>query len=261
MPFQQWVLVNIPTWIILSIMLVVAISVSVGGVMLVRRYIDTNKLKQHHDIAGPIFGTAGVIYAVLLGFVLVTVWQNFDKAQDNVISESNTYADIYRDLMVIPEPYESQAKELVTEYINAIIEDEWPLMATGKRSTKVQEIGAQSWALMASFEPTTENQKAFYAEILRKMNDAIEMRRQRITDASSGTHPVMWAVLLLGGLVTVILAFFFGSENLFAQLTMTTLLSMLIVLILFTILVMDFPFSGDLSVSPQAFREVLMYME
>jgi hypothetical protein len=261
MPLQQWILINIPTWIILSTMLVIAFGTSVGGVLLVRRYVEVVNLKHHHDIASPIFSTAGVIYAVLLGFVLIVVWQNFDKAQDNVVSESNAYADIYRDLVAIPEPYSSQAKELMTKYINAVIEDEWPLMAAGKRSPKVQELGAQSWALMASFEPATESQKVFYAEILHRMNDAGEMRRQRITDASSGTHPVLWSVLLLGGIIIVVLTLFFGSEHLFAQLTMTTLLSVLIVLILFTILIMDFPFSGDLSISPQAFQEVLLYMK
>lgn len=261
MPLQQLLLVNIPTWIILSTVLVVAVGTSVAGVLLVRRYVKVANLKHHHDIAGPIFNTAGVIYAVLLGFVLIVVWQNFDKAQDNVFSESNVYADIYRDLAAIPEPYSSQAKELVTKYVNAIIEDEWTLMAVGKRSIKVQEIGAQSWALMARFEPTTESQKAFYAEILHRMNDAVEMRRQRIIDASSGTHPVLWYVLLLGGMITVVFTFFFGTERLSAQLTMTTLLSVLIALILFTILIMDFPFSGDLSIGLQAFQEVLMYLE
>lgn len=90
-----------------------------------------------------------------------------------------------------------------------------------------------------------------------KMNDAGELRRQRIIDAGTGIHPVLWFVLLLGGLITVVFTFFFGSENLVAQRIMTTLLAVLIALILFTILVMDFPFTGDLSVQPTAFQQIL----
>ena len=63
------------------------------------------------------------------------------------------------------------------------------------------------------------------------------------------------------GIITVIFSFFFGSENLKAQLIMTTLLAVLIVLILFTILIMDFPFSGDMAVSPDAFKQVLLYLK
>lgn len=258
---QQWILVNIPIGVIVAVMLCLAVGVSLGAVLLVRRHVGVAKLKRHHDIANPIFTTAGVIYAVMLGFVLVVVWQNFDKAQDNVVNEANAYADIYRDLAGIPEPFRSDGREFMTTYVTAVIQDEWPLLAKGERSLKVQELGEQGFTRMASFEPVTESQKVFYSEILQRMNAAGQMRRQRIVDASSGIHPVLWAVLLLGGIITVVFTLFFGSESLFAQLTMTTLLLVLIALILFTILIMDFPFSGDLSIGPQPLQQVLMYMK
>jgi len=59
----------------------------------------------------------------------------------------------------------------------------------------------------------------------------------------------------------VVFTFFFGSQNLFAQLTMTTMLAVLIVLIIFTILLMDFPFSGDLSISVTPFQQALEYFK
>jgi hypothetical protein len=55
----------------------------------------------------------------------------------------------------------------------------------------------------------------------------------------------------------VVFTFFFGSQNLFAQLTMTIMLAVLIVLILFTILLMDFPYSGDLSITVAPMQQVL----
>jgi hypothetical protein len=54
MPLQQWILLNIPTWVIVSVMLAIAIGIAVGGVLLVRRLVDISKFKEHHDIAGPI---------------------------------------------------------------------------------------------------------------------------------------------------------------------------------------------------------------
>lgn len=113
------------------------------------------------------------------------------------------------------------------------------------------------WEITASFEPKTEAEKIFFSEMLQKMNQAVEMRRQRLQDSASGLHPSLWFVLLLGGIITVVFTFFFGSENLYAQLTMTTMLAVLIVLILFTILLMDFPYSGDLSIPVTPFRQVL----
>jgi len=261
MPIQQWILIYIPTWLTITAMFVVAIVTSIGGVLLVRRYFNVNNFKRHHDIAGPIFCTIGVLYAVMLGFVLIVVWQNFDKTRDNVIRESNYYADIYRDLVGVPEPFRSQGRDALNTYVNVIIEDEWPRMMVGERSIKAQALGTEYWNLIAGYEPVTESQKVFYQEILRKMNEAGELRRERLSDAASGINPVLWFVLLAGGIITVAFTFFFGSENIKAQMIMTTLLSLLIVLILFTTLSMDYPFSGDVHIGPQSFQHVLLYLK
>ncbi len=258
MPIQQWILVNVPTWLIGSVILVIAIGTAVCGVLLVHRFVNVRTLKSHHDIAGPIFATIGVVYAVMLSYVLVIVWQNFDKTNNNVVQEANFYADIYRDSAGLSEPFRSSMKTEMDSYIDAVINDEWKLLAHGQRSSKVQDISNKIWQLYGSYEPKTESEKAFFAEILSKMNDAGELRRQRILDAQTGIHPMLWAVLLFGGIITVVFAFFFGSENLKAQLIMTTLMSVLIAMILFTILIMDFPFSGDMNVSPDSFKEVLL---
>ena len=261
MPFQQWLLVNIPTWVIATVMLSVAVGTAVGGVLLVRRIFDVGNMKRHHDIAGPIFSTIGVVYAVLLAFAIVIVWQDFDQTQNDVILEANYYGDIYRDSVGLPEPLRSQLKAGMDDYINAIIDDEWKLLAVGQRSIIVQEKSDKIWKMYGEFEPKTEKEKIFFAEILNRANTAGELRRQRLADASTGIHPVLWFVLLFGGIITIGFTFFFGSENLGAQLIMTTLLAVLIVLILFTILIMDFPFSGDLNIPPDAFKLVLMHLK
>ncbi|MFA5079969.1 MAG: hypothetical protein WC541_10865, partial [Dehalococcoidia bacterium] len=105
MPFQQWILLNIPTWVIALVMMSVAVGIAIGSVLLVRRLVDISKFKEHHDIAGPIFSTIGVIYAVILAFVLVIVWQDFDRAQNDAIQEANYFIDISRDVMGLPEPF------------------------------------------------------------------------------------------------------------------------------------------------------------
>ena len=128
MPLQQWILLNIPTWMIILSMLAIAVGAAVGGVLLVRRVVDIKKFKEHHDIAGPIFSTIGVIYAVMLAFVLVIVSQDFDSAQNNTVQEANYFADIYRDSVGLSEPFRSQFLEANTNYLDAVIKYEWPKM-------------------------------------------------------------------------------------------------------------------------------------
>jgi hypothetical protein len=261
MPFQQWILLNVSTWVIALVMVSVAVGIAVGSVLLVRRLVDISRFKEHHDIAGPIFSTIGVIYAVLLAFVLVIVWQDFDRAQNDAIQEANYFIDVSRDVMALPEPFSSQFLEANIKYIDAVVKYELPLMRRGEMSMEAQAAAEGVWELLFTFEPKTNSERIFFSEMVEKMNSAFEMRRQRLQDARTGLHPSLWLVLILGGIITVVFTVFFGSENLLAQLIMTTLLAMLIALILFTILIMDFPYSGDLSISVTSFQQALEYLK
>jgi hypothetical protein len=134
-------------------------------------------------------------------------------------------------------------------------------MALGQRSMKTQGLSNVFWDYFNSFEPATEREKIYYQELLRKKNEGSELRRARLADAVTGINPALWFVLLLGGIITVAFTFFFGSDNIRAHMIMTTLLSLLIVLILYTTLSLDYPFSGDVSITPQAFKQILMYLK
>lgn len=261
MPFSQWILMTYPSYAICIAIIVIAVAFGICGVLIVRRYVDRSKLKSHHDIAGPLFATLGVIYAVLLGFSTVIVWQQFEDANITLNKEANYYADIYRDMNGLSPEFKEKGEAAMDEYIEAVINDEWKVIGYGKRSEKVQALAARIWELYSSYQPQTETQKIFLAESVRKMNEAGEMRRQRLMDANNGLNPVLWLVLIMGGCITISFTFFFGSDNLTLQLVMTTLLSALIGLLLFTILAMDHPYSGDVSVKPDALIQMLSYIK
>jgi hypothetical protein len=49
-------------------------------------------LEQHNDVAGFIIG---VLYAVLLAFVVVVTWQNFDRAEQIATHEAEVVEALY----------------------------------------------------------------------------------------------------------------------------------------------------------------------
>ncbi len=53
------------------------------GPSVVRRYVTLEKLTAHNEIAGFKFATVGVLYAVLLAFAIIVVWEKFSAAETN----------------------------------------------------------------------------------------------------------------------------------------------------------------------------------
>ena len=69
---------------------------AVAGALLVRRWVTVEVLERHNDVAGFIYAVIGVLYAVLLGFTAIIVWERFDQAQANVEREANELGDLFR---------------------------------------------------------------------------------------------------------------------------------------------------------------------
>jgi len=257
MGLGQELLLNIPPLLLFLIMAGFAVILSIAGLLFVRKLVPHHKLKLHNDVAGPIFGTLGAIYAVLLAFAVVVVWQDFDRANSNVEKEANCLASLYHNAEAFSPLFQKEARILLFEYGRVVVQNEWKALAKGESSPKVGEIVKKLWSLYSNYQPKTETEKIFLTESVHKLNELSEFRSTRIMDSRTGVNPLLWFVLIIGGISTITFTFFFGSENLRAQVAMAVLLGVLICLILFTILSLDFPFTGNITISPKAFKIIV----
>ena len=257
MAFTQWILIKIPTPVLCMIFVGGSALLTTATLLLVRRLVPHHRLKQHNDVTGAVFCTVGVLYAVLLAFVVVIVWEDFDKAGTNVEKEASCLVDLYRDSVALSPDFRKELCGLLKDYTEGVINDEWKAMARGEHSLNVTETLNKLWISYSSYVPKGATEQVFFEESVRKLNELGEARRTRLMDANTGVHPILWIVLLAGGLVTMTFISFFGAESLRTQLIMAILLASLVGLILFTIAAMDYPFSGDVAINTHAFKLML----
>jgi hypothetical protein len=253
----QWLLLHIPSFLLVFIVAAVYIGLSIVGLYVIRAFHSPAKLKLHNDVAGFIFATIGVTYAVLLAFVVIITWQTFDEAHKNVSKEATSIVSLYHDTRPLPAAFRQELKSDLVRYVNAIIEDEWPMMIRGEQSAETQQAQDAVWRLYGRYRPATETQRVFFMESVDKLNEACELRRARLLEAHLAIHPVIYFVLIVGGLITISFTVFFGTENFVPHILMTALLAAMIGIVLSTIIILDFPFTGDISVKADVFKGVL----
>ncbi|MFA6349937.1 MAG: DUF4239 domain-containing protein, partial [Candidatus Omnitrophota bacterium] len=246
MPFCQLLIVSIPPLPLGLIIVVFSGALSYLGLIATRKVISHEKLMVHNDIAAPLFETVGVVYAVILAFVVVVTWENYDRSNMNVENEASCIASLYSDSNAFSQQDKLMVKKLIREYGKAIIKDEWKRMGVGSSSRIAAQKGRDVLDFYSNFVPTNKTQEIYLAESVRKLNVLMEYRDNRLLDAKEGVHPILWFMLLAGGTITVFISFLFGTKNFAAQKVMTTLLAVIIGLTLFTILELDYPFSGSI---------------
>src|SRR6516165_9043810 len=117
-----------PLWIAAVILIVPTTLLAMAGPVLVRRYFDFKQLRANNEVAGFKFATVGVIYAVLLAFAVIVVWEKFSDAEGAVIQEAGAAATLYR-LLAGPEPEKAATRAALDNYLGVTIDQDWPQMA------------------------------------------------------------------------------------------------------------------------------------
>jgi hypothetical protein len=257
MSFIQGLLYYVPTGLLCLLIVALYVGVSLTGLLMVRKKYPHQKCKNHNDIGGFIFATVGVLYAVLLAFTVLIVWQGFDKAQDIAVTEAGCIGSLHRCADSFPADFKAKVKCEMVLYAQAIVDEEWPLMARGRGSENVQKINDSLWKLYNGFQAKTESEKIFLSASVRHMAQISELRTKRIAASGEGIHPLIYFILIIGSILTIAFSMVFGTENIVPHLIMVAMMAAMIAISLVTIISIDYPFTGDLSIGPGAFMEVL----
>ncbi|HKU82243.1 MAG TPA: DUF4239 domain-containing protein [Candidatus Tumulicola sp.] len=229
----------------------VVIVVAVVSHALWQRRFSSQLLSKHNDVAGFVFSAVGVIYAVVLGFVVVVVWEKYDTTVANVETEIASVSDLYRTVAGFSDPARTQVRHQLREYTNEMISVEWPLMSQRVDVAKDLALLEQMAHEINAYQPQNAGQanaQQMAETLLARLFDA---RRLRLIQSVPSVPVVLWFALVAGAVAMLAFAFLFGVENRPAQLVMTAILSGLIAVMFIVISEFDEPFNGSVSISDQ----------
>lgn len=87
-------------------------TIAVAGLYVVRRKYSAEILKENHEVAAIIFNAFGVLYAVVVAFVVFVTWEGYDDATKNLQLEASQVID---SLAVPKHSLTPQAKSFETD--------------------------------------------------------------------------------------------------------------------------------------------------
>jgi hypothetical protein len=237
-----------------GLFIVLSTVLAVAGMILVRNKIGVQSLTEHHEVAGHLLSVIGTLYAVLLGFVVVDAMQHQQDLRVIVDNEATHLCNIFLAAEGLPEKERKTIRNHCRDYAQIVIDEEWPLLAKGGYSSQAFGHTWGLWKGISTFDPKTPREEAIHQQLISEICEVTESRRTRLVNAAHGVAPVMWVVLIIGGVFTLIFTYFFAVENLRTQVVMTTLVALTLSLNIFLVFIFGYPFSGDVAVRPDSFR-------
>jgi hypothetical protein len=252
----SYYLSSLPLWQSILLISVIPTAIALGAQILIRRWVGAERLAKNNEIAGFKFATVGVIYAVLLAFSVIVVWEKFNDAENAAADEAGAAAALFH-YVEGNEPEAQAVRIALTNYIKAAIDKDWPEMALESESREATHALDRVYAAALTLNQASTRDTADMSEVFRQIDNVTSARRTRLHLATGLVPDVIWLALFLGAGLTVGFTLFFGSENFIAQIAMTGVLSILVTMGLVVIISIDHPFTGPVHIHPDPLASVL----
>jgi hypothetical protein len=231
------------------------------GVVLFRKRLRGRIQEGHNDVLVPIFLNAGVLFAVLLGFMVIAVWESYDSAKTTVAMEAAMLVSLYRTTYAMPPETGDKLRAMARDYAKTVIEDEWPTQAAhGEGSSAARRDIGSMYRAFGDGTISSEMKQAqpFICQaFMTAVAEVTAARNKRNIEANESLPWAMWLAVIVGALVVIGMSGLVYMEAQWLHVLMAAAMAALIGMLLFTCLIMSHPFSGPLAISAESFENAL----
>jgi CHASE3 domain sensor protein len=248
-------MIDQPGWVNCLIIVGGSMLVAAAVTLLIRRKVRQPSGESHNEVAGFIFATVGVLYAVLLALMVLALWEAYGTAERAAAQEAATVLATARYAATLPDPERREMLDQLQTYTEVVLTDEWKTMSQGTSDAADQAL-ADVWRTSGTLQP-----RAAYATAETLLSDLSTARTQRILASQAALPVLFWVVLVGGSLITLAFAFLLYMENSRVHALMVALLAGMIALCLWLIFEVNHPFAGAVQVPKDAFEHALQVIE
>jgi len=239
------------------VFIAVCIAFFVGGLIVFRKYTNKERLKSSQEAIIAFMNIVAVLYAVLLAFLVIAVWENFDKNQDNVSMEANNLGSLFRNTKLLPEPVRSELTKELRAYEYTVVHYEWKTMEEGLASDSVKNIITEMFETIGNYQKSLEKENIVFTQVYKDLNEMMDNRRLRLIASSDEIPSVLWLTLIVGTIATVFFTYYFHVEHFKTHIVFTVVIAIVVGLTLFLVFVLEHPFQDPWKISPDAFEKVI----
>src|SRR6516162_11421758 len=161
------------------LVVIIAVLVSLLSMAGLNRVWPRETRLRYNDLIGWQLSILGTTYAVILSFMLYTVWTTFEEADLNVDIEADAVLNTYRLAAGFPEPQRTELQTLTRSYVEAVINQDWLEMARGKAPTRSAGIDNEMWNTVMSVRTTSAGEPTAEDHALSELSSLSQHRLTR----------------------------------------------------------------------------------
>jgi len=229
------------------VQLVINLVVGIIITLLIRNYMFYQNIEIDLGAWSVFYTVYGVLYAIIVGFILIGALGKFDQLKMTVDSEINEMQNVRDFLIYFSENQKktiNDVRNVLSKYIDSIIEVEWEEMIKKESIPEFsKEFGAIIQAV-SNLKSEDENDSIALTSIINTLSRLTECRTKRIYLSNEEVPPPIMKLLIFMSVVLTVGFIVLGVENFWIHIFMIWSLSTTVQLIINLLTDLNNPFKG-----------------
>ena len=207
-------------------------------------------------IVAPFFASVALLFALLTGFLAADVFERHKRAVRAVQVEGGALSSLHA-LTLASAADAAVIRGPLRAYLEALVNDEWPRMASAQGSARADAALAALLRAVADprIEPATG--AAVHGGLVQLALEAATARSDRLALTSYNSEDIRWATVLLLCLLTQVAVGIVHLDRPRAHVAAVAVFSVAAIIALGMVAIQEAPFDGPLRISPAPLERVL----
>jgi hypothetical protein len=212
MTVMQW-LIGLPPVVGGTIFAVAAVVTGLGIYGGARLVVGKRAVLENNNLALQLFRVIGTLLGLLLSLTFADVRIETGAIRNSVEVEAGLLGDTFKNLDVFDSAEAEAISAQLVEYIDAVIEKEWPALQRGEIAEDVAELFRDMEIAVLTLETTTTLQEDLRRLMIDDIDAVSDSRLKRLTKTSKSVPVFLYVAFLAFLLSNAMLSVFTPRNN------------------------------------------------
>lgn len=242
---------SLPLGVVCILFTIVMVLIAQAGLWLFNLCIRRNKLEQNNEVSGIIFGAIALLYSLILAFVIVAVWEDYNDLDKTIEAETDKLNSIHTGNL--PDNLKEIVGKSIFDYCDQVINKEWQMQQTRTEYPSAIPVLRQQ---LLNIQPENEMQEHVFDVVDKDLSSVSDLHRERLAHSRSQMPQLIWQILKAGTVILILFSYFFQVFSLKLKQLYLAFLVTTISMCMFLVYSLDHPFDALEGVSNQPYRDV-----
>jgi hypothetical protein len=201
-----------------------------------------------------------VILGLLIVFLAARVWENVGRANEYIGQEAGALSRVMLLANALPTEVRTKVQTAIMQHVDFVLAQDWPEMASVRANQRTEPVGlTNAMAALFSFTPTQSDQVLAQQRAVAAVEQAFEVRRNRIRLSQVEIAWIQWVVIFILAILILTTTAMIHIGKPAAMATTLFIFSTAFASCVVLLMENDRPFAtGGITLTPAAFREIVV---